>query len=320
VPVNLWQQLLRDKFALVDGRQTSDWADTTLPFPDPLLHLLPTQNRDYPIRRASVVAMWMFALAAFIGISSSAWQNDLLLRQISDDLRRYTAIPESDRQDQPQFTARKEAIAVLRQDAERLDGYYRHGEPLSLGLGLYHGERLRLPLLDVIANHRQPMAMPAEVARSVRLDSLSLFSTGSAQLKPESTKVLISALVGIKAQPGWLIVIGGHTDSTGNPENNLQLSRARAAAVRDWMQRMGEIPDSCFAVQGFGATEPIASNDTENGRTANRRVDIRLVPEVGACVLSTAGPDRKPLSQVATFKDREKGASHGNTRLPATDK
>nr|WP_225911453.1 OmpA family protein [Pseudomonas lactucae] len=126
------------------------------------------------------------------------------------------------------------------------------------------------------------------------MDSLSLFATGSAQLKPGSTKILINALVDIKAQPGWLIVIAGHTDATGDPQNNLRLSRARAAAVHAWMQQMGGIPDSCFAVQGFGASQPIARNDTEAGRAANRRVDIRLVPEAGACALSTAGPDRQP--------------------------
>ncbi|MNY45578.1 putative lipoprotein YiaD precursor [compost metagenome] len=128
----------------------------------------------------------------------------------------------------------------------------------------------------------------------MRLDSLSLFSSASARLKPESTRVLIDALVGIKAQPGWLIVIAGHTDAVGSDEHNLQLSRARAAAVRDWMQRMGGIPDSCFAVQGFGKSQPIASNDTEAGRQANRRVDIRLVPEAGACALPTAGTDVQP--------------------------
>jgi type VI secretion system protein VasL len=117
----------------------------------------------------------------------------------------------------------------------------------------------------------------------VRLDSLSLFDAGSVELKSGSAKVLIKALVDIKAQPGWLIVIAGHTDATGNAEQNLQLSHARAAAVHDWMQRMGDIPDSCFAVQGLGANQPIASNDTEAGRMANRRVDIRLVPQVGAC-------------------------------------
>ncbi|WP_426127812.1 OmpA family protein [Pseudomonas sp. DWP1b1] len=128
----------------------------------------------------------------------------------------------------------------------------------------------------------RPSSQPS-MPEPVRLDSLSLFDAGSAALKPDSTKVLINALVGIKAQPGWLIVIAGHSDATGAMEQNLTLSHARASAVRDWMQRMGDIPDSCFAVQGLAANQPIASNETEAGRTANRRVDIQLVPQVGAC-------------------------------------
>jgi hypothetical protein len=69
------------------------------------------------------------------------------------------------------------------------------------------------------------------------------------------------------------------------------------------MQRMGDIADSCFVIQGLGATQPVASNDTENGRAANRRVDIRLVPEEGACAPSASGPGRQPLSHSATFND-----------------
>jgi type VI secretion system protein VasL len=118
---------------------------------------------------------------------------------------------------------------------------------------------------------------------SVRLDSLSLFDAGSTVLKPDSTKILINALVSIKAQPGWLIVIAGHTDATGDAAQNLQISHARASAVRDWMQRMGDIPSNCFAVQGFAASDPVDTNETEAGRAANRRVDIRLVPQAGAC-------------------------------------
>ncbi|MGP0011421.1 OmpA family protein [Pseudomonas sp.] len=241
------------------------------------------------------MALWLFALASLVALASSAWQNTLLARQVSDDLRRYTSISLAERRSQPEFALREQAVSVLRQDAQRLDRYYRHGEPLALGLGLYRGEHLRGPLLAAITNHRPPLAQrPVQVPKPVRLDSLSLFGAGSAELKPDSTKVLINALVDIKAQPGWLIVIAGHTDATGNAEHNLKLSRARAAAVHDWMQRMGDIPDSCFAVQGFGASQPIASNDTEAGRAANRRVDIRLVPEVGACALPIAGPDRQP--------------------------
>ncbi|WP_318183201.1 OmpA family protein [Pseudomonas fluorescens] len=293
---NLWQQWLRDKIALVDTRQISPGPDTSLPFPDPLLHLLPTHVQRPPIHSAVLIALWLFTVAGIVALASSAWQNTLLVRQVSDDLRRYTSISPSQHRDRPEFALREKAVAVLHEDATRLDSYYRQGAPLSLGLGLYRGERLRALLLAVIASHRQPSAapMPAGVSHPVRLDSLSLFSTGSAQLKPDSTKVLINALVDIKAQSGWLIVITGHTDATGNADLNLKLSRARAAAVHDWMQRMSDIPDNCFAVQGFGASQPIASNDTEAGRTANRRVDIRLVPEVGACVLPTAGPDRQP--------------------------
>lgn len=122
-----------------------------------------------------------------------------------------------------------------------------------------------------------------KLADPVHLDSLSLFDAGSAELKPGATKILINALVSIKAQPGWLIVITGHSDTTGDAAQNMKISQARAAAVRDWMQGMGDIPDSCFAVQGLAASQPLSSNDTESGRAANRRVDIRLVPQTGAC-------------------------------------
>ncbi|QXH59833.1 OmpA family protein [Pseudomonas azerbaijanorientalis] len=293
---NLWGQWLRGKTGLRDADAQVQAPDASLPFPDPLLNLLPVRAQRLPMRRASVIALWLFAAAAVVALSSSAWQNTLLLRQVSDDLRRYASIAPTERRDQPEFAQREEALNVLREDAVRLDHYYRRGEPLALGLGLYRGEQLRAGLLSTIANHRQPSTnpMPARAARTVRLDSLSLFSSASARLKPESTRVLIDALVGIKAQPGWLIVIAGHTDAVGSDEHNLQLSRARAAAVREWMQRMGGIPDSCFAVQGFGKSQPIASNDTEAGRQANRRVDIRLVPEVGACVFPMAGADVQP--------------------------
>jgi len=123
----------------------------------------------------------------------------------------------------------------------------------------------------------------AKAPDPVYLDSLLLFAPGSAELKPESTKVLIDGLMHIKAQPDWLIVVTGHSDNSGTERQNLALSQARAAAVRDWMQRMGEIPGQCFVVQGLGSSQPIASNDSEQGRSANRRVDVRLVPAPGAC-------------------------------------
>ncbi|MCS5959952.1 OmpA family protein [Klebsiella pneumoniae subsp. pneumoniae] len=60
-----------------------------------------------------------------------------------------------------------------------------------------------------------------------------MFDVGQARLKDGSTKVLINALVNIRARPGWLIVVTGYTDTTGNKKANQQLSLRRAEAVRD---------------------------------------------------------------------------------------
>lgn len=291
---NLWGQWLAHKVALVDGRVID--ATATLPFPDALLGVLKRHPSRTPRQRASVVALWLWVAASAVALASSAWQNTLLLRQVSDDLRRYTSIPPPTHREQRAFLLREDAVTALRQAAQRLDTYYRQGAPLALGLGLYRGEHLRAPLLAVLAAHVEPppTVLPTGPAGVVRLDSLSLFASGSARLKPGSTKVLIRALAGIQARPGQLIVIAGHTDATGDAEKNRRLSYARAAAVHGWIQQMSAIPDNCFAVQGFGASQPIASNDTVEGRAANRRVDIRLVPEAGACSRAVPGPDVQP--------------------------
>ncbi|WNN38888.1 OmpA family protein [Pseudomonas inefficax] len=297
---NLWHRWLQQRTGLSYIRDGANHANASLPFPDSLLHLLPGRAPYSPRSRAVVIGVWLLVLAACVALISSARQNTLLIRQVTDDLRRYSTASLSP--DSASVSQRQEALMVLRQDAQRLDHYYRQGEPWSLGIGLYQGERLRPSLLAAINGHRiptVPQGLP-DKPRTVRLDSLSLFNSGSAQLKPESTKFLVNAFAGIKAQPGWLIVITGHTDATGSDEQNLRLSRARAAAVHDWIQHMGDIPSNCFAVQGLGASEPVASNDTEQGRSANRRVEIRLVPEAGACQSSTTASGLQPLSHFAT--------------------
>ncbi|MDT3526509.1 OmpA family protein, partial [Cronobacter sakazakii] len=100
-----------------------------------------------------------------------------------------------------------------------------------------------------------------------------------------STKVLVNALVGIKARPGWLIVVAGHTDDVGDERANQQLSLKRAEAVRNWMRDTGDVPESCFAVQGYGESRPAVPNTTAEGRALNRRVEISLVPQADACRL-----------------------------------
>ena len=121
--------------------------------------------------------------------------------------------------------------------------------------------------------------------KTLRLDSMSLFDSGKSALKAGSTKMLVNSLVGVKAKPGWLIVVSGHTDNTGNPQLNQTLSLKRAEAVRSWMRDTGDVPESCFAVQGYGESRPVATNDTPEGRALNRRVEICLVPQASACLI-----------------------------------
>ena len=153
-----------------------------------------------------------------------------------------------------------------------------------------------MPVLEAIRSYvpppPKPQPQPKPVSKIVRLDSMSLFDTGRYDLKPGSTKLLVNSLVGIKAKPGWLIVVSGHTDNTGNPQLNQTLSLKRAEAVRNWMRDTGDVPESCFAVQGYGESRPAATNDTPEGRALNRRVEISLVPQANACQI----PGKHPAS------------------------
>ncbi|CAI1543009.1 Outer membrane porin F precursor [Serratia ficaria] len=268
-------------------QQVTGWqpvgTDSTVisPFPDFVLPLLP-EGRGLTSRgRAWRCALGIFTLAAIAALLGSGWNNRQLLHRVSFDIARYDRIPMDD------YGPKADAVAVLREDAAQLDDQARNGVPARMSLGLYQGERLRMPVLDAIRSYVPPpppsKPQPKPAPKIVRLDSMSLFDSGKYVLKAGSTKMLINSLVGIKAKPGWLIVVAGHTDNTGNPALNQALSRKRAAAVRDWMRDTGDVPESCFAVQGHGESRPVATNDTPEGRALNRRVDISLVPQADAC-------------------------------------
>ncbi|EEW4741598.1 OmpA family protein [Escherichia coli] len=277
---NLWQLWITARTGL-----TPDIADTgtddALPFPDALLRRLPRQSGFTSLRRACVTMLGVTTVAGIAALCLSATANRQLLRQVGDDLHRFYAVPAEE------FITKARHLSVLKDDAVMLDGYYREGEPLRLGLGLYPGERIRQPVLRAIRDWRPPeqkMDVTASLpVQTVRLDSMSLFDVGQARLKDGSTKVLVDALVNIRAKPGWLILVAGYTDATGDEKSNQQLSLRRAEAVRNWMLQTSDIPATCFAVQGLGESQPAATNDTPQGRAVNRRVEISLVPRSDAC-------------------------------------
>jgi len=100
-----------------------------------------------------------------------------------------------------------------------------------------------------------------------------LFDTGKYTLKPTAREKLAKVSGILLAYPGLTLEIDGYTDNVGGDEFNQTLSEERAAAVRDYLTSQGVSPDSITS-KGFGKTNPVASNDTPQGRQQNRRVEL----------------------------------------------
>jgi outer membrane protein OmpA-like peptidoglycan-associated protein len=100
-----------------------------------------------------------------------------------------------------------------------------------------------------------------------------LFDFGSYTLKPGAREKLAKISGIVLAHPGLTLQIEGHTDSVGSDEFNQQLSERRADSVRDFLAEQG-VPASAITARGFGKTQPVASNDTPEGRQRNRRVEL----------------------------------------------
>lgn len=99
------------------------------------------------------------------------------------------------------------------------------------------------------------------------------FVTGSAELTPTSMAVLEEVARSLVAYPEVRIEVRGHTDSSGSAEVNRKLSQERADSVRNALMSLGVTGDRMTAV-GYGEDYPIATNETKEGRAANRRVEI----------------------------------------------
>ena len=102
-----------------------------------------------------------------------------------------------------------------------------------------------------------------------------LFKTGSFELLPGARERLAKVSGIVLVYPSLHLQVEGHTDSVGSDEYNQNLSEQRAEAVRDYLVQQGIATDSIEA-RGFGKTEPIASNETPEGRQQNRRVELVL--------------------------------------------
>jgi outer membrane protein OmpA-like peptidoglycan-associated protein len=106
-----------------------------------------------------------------------------------------------------------------------------------------------------------------------------LFDTGKYTLRPAAREKLAKISGIVLAYPSLLLAIEGDTDSVGSDSYNQDLSEKRAEAVRDYLARQN-IPMASMTAQGFGKTQPVASNDTAEGRQQNRRVELVVSGDV----------------------------------------
>ncbi len=100
------------------------------------------------------------------------------------------------------------------------------------------------------------------------------FDTGSAEIRPESTPTLQDVARMLENHPNLRLTIEGHTDATGSESANQSLSQKRAVAVMQYLTSEHEIAASRLTAVGKGESNPVASNDTAEGRQSNRRVEL----------------------------------------------
>jgi outer membrane protein OmpA-like peptidoglycan-associated protein len=121
-------------------------------------------------------------------------------------------------------------------------------------------------------------AQVERVGEGIRItfDSGILFDVDVSELKPVSKENIAKLAKTLKKYEDTNILIEGHTDATGTDDYNMELSKRRAQSVTDYLASLG-VSATRFTIQGYGESQPIATNDTDEGRTLNRRVEIAIM-------------------------------------------
>lgn len=169
--------------------------------------------------------------------------------------------------------ARQEATRQARLEQERQEEERKKAEAAEK-------ERERLAEIEKLKlQERQRLAQQkkAEIDKALSLATQSVaFNSGSAILKAESHESLKAVAKLLQDNPEVKLALSGYTDNTGNAANNLRLSGQRAAAVKTYLAEQG-IAENRMTAEGYGIANPIADNNTAEGRAINRRVEMKIV-------------------------------------------
>jgi OOP family OmpA-OmpF porin len=119
-----------------------------------------------------------------------------------------------------------------------------------------------------------PPLAPPPVQKKIVLRGVN-FDFNKANIRADAAGILREAATILKDNPNVQVSVEGHTDSVGSDQYNLKLSLQRATSVKQFLAKEG-VPDSRLSVRGLGETQPVASNDTDDGRAQNRRVELKV--------------------------------------------
>ena len=153
-------------------------------------------------------------------------------------------------------------------DGKLSDDKYKQGMRASENAVRSRKQAEEACLFQVVQVEKQ-LQRTKEVLRGVT------FVEGSAELT-EGAKATLEVVGNRLLREPTLVEVQGHTSSTGSLELNMKLSQQRADAVRDFLISQGVSADTLTA-KGYGPTEPVASNDTPEGRRANQRVELKYL-------------------------------------------
>ena len=122
---------------------------------------------------------------------------------------------------------------------------------------------------------QQTPVLEEQIITRYTIAEAAMFKFDSEELRSENNRI-DEVMKDIQAHPDTIVYVEGHTDNIGTEEYNKELSLARARAVARELNKRG-CATNRIRIYGAGSTKPIASNDTEEGRARNRRVDVALV-------------------------------------------
>ena len=231
--------------------------DLVLQYEQPLIQIAAAADRTAPLDQGTE-SITNELILLIERLREDAQQSDL---DIADSRARIAELEEEIRQlDEQLGGVSQERVALV----QRLEAEARIREQFDTIENLFTRDEAR------VSREGNQMIL--------RLVGLT-FETGSVEIAPEHRALLQKVHDAAMVFPRSQIVVEGHTDSYGSDDSNMTLSRERAESVSAYLSELG-IPVFRTSSVGYGETQPIANNETPQGRERNRRIDVRIEPEL----------------------------------------